>query len=159
MELLFKACSVKLLFELLHGSIVQKLPFEPVSKAFVWNCRAKLDLQSYLSSWDIDLYFHNAAVCSWVMAGVLGAVLAMLGVGKSVYPCCCVQLSWTSCLAKLFLKLLHGTVVRKCFTSFCMQLSGKGLGRRLSYVGHNQISLFMVLHAALVHKLPCEAVS
>ena len=38
-------------------------------------------------------------------------------------------------------------------------MSGKGLGRSLGYVGRNQITVFMVLHAALVHKLPCEAVS
>ena len=37
--------------------------------------------------------------------------------------------------------------------------SGRGLGRSLSYVGRNQISLFVMLHAALVHKLPCEAIS
>ena len=36
------------------------------------------------------------------------------------------------------------------------ELSGRGLGRSLSYVGHNQISLFVMLHAALVHKLPYE---
>ena len=34
--------------------------------------------------------------------------------------------------------------------------NGRGLGRSLSYVGRSQISLFVMLHAALVHKLPYE---
>ena len=38
-------------------------------------------------------------------------------------------------------------------------LSGKGLGRSLGDVGLNQISLSMMLRAALVHKLPCGAIS
>ena len=37
--------------------------------------------------------------------------------------------------------------------------SGRGLGRSLSYVGRSQISLSVMLRAALVHKLPCEAIS
>ena len=44
---------------------------------------------------------------------------------------------------------------------FCNALlsNGGGLGRSLSYVGRSQISLSVMLHAALVHKLPCEAIS
>ena len=34
--------------------------------------------------------------------------------------------------------------------------NGRGLGRSLSYVGRNQISLSVMLRAALVHKLPYE---
>ena len=32
----------------------------------------------------------------------------------------------------------------------------RGLGRSLGYVGRKQISLLVMLHAALVHKLACE---
>ena len=101
------------------------------------------------------------------------------------------ELSRKSCLVKLFLKLLHGTVVQKLpsklflkrlfgtavQTLSCEAISqgrmsisipgrcsvilsnGRGLGRSLSYVGRSQISLSVMLHAALVHKLPCEAIS
>ena len=44
---------------------------------------------------------------------------------------------------------------------FCNVLSsnGRGLGRSLSYVGRSQISLFMMLHGSVVHKLPFAAAS
>ena len=72
-------------------------------------------------------------------------------------------------LSKLFLELFHGTVVRKVsrkaisqnFIWSCRakELSGRGLGRSLSYVGRSQISLSVMLRVALMHKLPCEAIS
>ena len=37
--------------------------------------------------------------------------------------------------------------------------NGRGLGRSLSYVGRNQISLPMMLHRSVVHKLPFAAAS
>ena len=123
-------------------------------------------------------------------AEVLGAVWAMLGAVESVCPWCCMQLPCTSCLAKLFLKLLHGTGMQKLlfeaisstsvwnccakvglggFSQGKMSISipwrcnvflsdGRGLGRSLSYVGRSQISLCVMLRAALVHKLSCEAI-
>ena len=44
---------------------------------------------------------------------------------------------------------------------FCDVLlsNGRGLGRSLSYVGRSQISLFMILHGSVVHKLPFAATS
>ena len=39
------------------------------------------------------------------------------------------------------------------------ELSGRGLGRSLSDVGRNRISLSVMLRAALVRKFPCEAIS
>ena len=44
---------------------------------------------------------------------------------------------------------------------FCNVLSshGRGLGRSLSYVGRNHISLFMKLYGGGVHKVPFAAVS
>ena len=49
---------------------------------------------------------------------------------------------------------------RSVFPECCAVLlsNGRGLGRSLSYVGRNQISLFAMLHEALVHELPCEAI-
>ena len=81
------------------------------------------------------------------------------------------ELSRKSCLSKLFLKLLFGTVVQKLscgaisrggmsigIPGFCDVLlsNGRGLGRSLSYVGRSQISLFVMPHATLVHKSPYE---
>ena len=37
--------------------------------------------------------------------------------------------------------------------------NGRALGRSLSYVGRSQISLSVMLRVALMHKLPCEAIS
>ena len=83
-------------------------------------------------------------------------------------------LSRKSCLLKLFLQLLFGTVVQKLpcgaisrggmsigIPGFCDVLlsNGRGLGRSLSCVGRSRISLLVMLRAALVRKLPCEAVS
>ena len=101
------------------------------------------------------------------------------------------QLGCTSCLAKLFLKLLRGTVVQKLSSKLFLKRlcgtvaqtlsceaipqgrmsisipgrrsvflsNGGGLGRSLSYVGRNQISLVIMVPAARVHKLPCKAIS
>ena len=85
----------------MHGSVVQKPPVEAIFWAFVWNCRAKVDLQSYLSRWNVTVFSE----------------------------CCAVLLS-----------------------------NGRGLGRSLGYVGRSQVSLFVMLHAALAHKLLCEAI-
>ena len=77
--------------------------------------------------------------------------------------------SCKGCLTKLFLELFHGTVVqkvsRRAIPQFFIEngrakeLSGRGLGRSLCHVGRSQISLSVMLRAALVHKLPCEAIS
>ena len=76
MELSSKSCLAKLLLKLLRGAVVQTLPFDAISYAFIWNCRAKVAFLSYLS-------------------------------------CFCMELSYKSCFAKLFLKFLHETVVQK----------------------------------------------
>ena len=67
----------------------------------------------------------------------------------------CLELSSKSWLAKLSLKVRCGSV---CPCAVLLS-GGRGLGRSLSYVGRSQISLFVMLHAALLHKLPCEAIS
>ena len=77
--------------------------------------------------------------------------------------------SCKGCLSKLFLELFHGTVARKgsrkAISHFLIgscrakELSGRCLGRSLSHVGRSRITLSVMLRAALVHKLPCEAIS
>ena len=79
------------------------------------------------------------------------------------------ELSCKGRLSKLFLELFHGTAVRKVsrkaissnFMRNCRakELSGGGLGRSVRYVGRSRVSLSAMLRAALVHKLPCEAIS
>ena len=84
-----------------------------------------------------------------------------------------------SCLFNIFFKLLFGTVEQKLTCKAISQdeasvsisriyfpecwavllSNGRGLGRSLSYVGRSQISPSAMLRAALVHKLPCEAIS
>ena len=104
----------KLSLKLLHGTVVQTLPFEAIPRAFhlVWNCHAKIALQSYLSRWSIGEYFHHIAMCFWIRAEVLGAVWDVLGAIQSVCPRYCVELSCISCLQSYLL-------------SFCMELSCK----------------------------------
>ena len=98
------------LFMMLHGSVVHKLPFAAASEAFAWNHRAKVDFQSYPAglAWN-----SRAKVASRALACNSQAFWSMLGAIKSVWSLWCMQLGCTSCLAKLFLKLLHGTVVQK----------------------------------------------
>ena len=50
MELSCRGCLSKLFLQLSYEGVVQKLPFETISSAFVWNCRAKLALCKILFS-------------------------------------------------------------------------------------------------------------
>ena len=76
--------------------------------------------------------------------------------------------------SKTISQALFGTVVQKLsfevfsqgrmsmsIPGFCGVLlsNGRGLGRSLSYVGRSQVSLFMILHGSVVHKLPFAAAS
>ena len=89
----------------------------------------------------------------------------------------CMELLCKSFLLNIVLKLLFGffgTVVQKLACEGIPQdnisisipwrcnvfLSNRsGLGRSLSHVGSSQISLFMMLHGSVVHKLPFAAAS
>ena len=132
MQLLCKGPLAKLFPNLLCGTVVQKLRCGAVPEPLAWSCLAKAAFGNYFAS-----------VC-------------MASSGKG-------------CLLMLFLQLFHGTVARKLsceavsqnliWTCRAKELSGRGLGRSLSHVGRSQISLLVMLRAALVHKLPCEAVS
>ena len=50
MELSCRGCLSKLFLKLLYEGVVQKLPLETISSAFVWNCRAKVALCKILFS-------------------------------------------------------------------------------------------------------------
>ena len=50
MELSCRGSLSKLFLKLLYEGVVQKLPFETISSAFVWNCRAKVALCKILLS-------------------------------------------------------------------------------------------------------------
>ena len=136
MELSHKSRLVKLVLKLLRGTVMQKLPYELFPQPLHATVLQKLPLNLFLKL-------------------LRGTVVQKLP-------------------SKLFLKLLFGTVAQKLSGEASPQgktpngipgrcnvlLShGGGLGRSLGYVGHSRISLPVMLHAALVHKLPCKAVS
>ena len=60
------------------------------------------------------------------------------------------ELSCKDCLAELSLKARYWLA----FPSYCDVLlnNGRGLGRSLSYVGRNRISLFLILNRTVVHE-------
>ena len=50
MELSRKSCLTKVCLKLLHGTVMQKLPFEVFPQAFVWACRANAAFRNYFLS-------------------------------------------------------------------------------------------------------------
>ena len=50
-----KSWPIKLFLDFWHGAVVQKLPCETISEAFAWSCPAKVALQSYFSSFCMEL--------------------------------------------------------------------------------------------------------
>ena len=128
MELLFKTCSVKLFFELVHGSVVQKFPFELFFRLLFGTvgqqltCKAIFQggmsisisrmLRWALKHWQRSL--AQSAPC-WAQSdqSVCDAACnsrAQVAL-RSYFSSFCMELSCQSCLAELFLKLLHGAVV------------------------------------------------
>ena len=132
MQLSCKSRLAKLCLKLLRETVVQKVCCEAIPQPRAWSCLAKPAFQNYCPSF-------------------------------------CMTSSCKGCLSKLFREFFHGTVVRKVsrkaifenliWNCRAKELSGRGLGRSLSHVGRSQISLSVMLRAALVHKLPCEAIS
>ena len=94
------------LFMMLPGSVVHKLPFAAASEAFAWNRRENIAFQSYLAAFAWNC---RAKVASRAFACNCCARAAL----QNYFLSFCVELSCKSCLAKLFLELLHGTVVQK----------------------------------------------
>ena len=127
MALSYKSCFAKLFLKPLHGTAVQKLPCEAISQALAWNCRAKAALRSYCLSFFVELS------CNYVLKLFLklsyGTVAQKLpfeassyafawnchtkGALQSYFLSFCMKLSCRSCLTKLFLQLLHDTVMQK----------------------------------------------
>ena len=164
MELLCKSCLAKLFIELLHGTVVQKLPHEAIFLAFVWNCHAKASFQNYFSSFYVKLSCKSCLsklfcelsfgtveqklTCKAISQGEMSiSISRMLRCALKQWPrswaqselcwaqsnqsvrdaasssraqvalrsfCIsfCMELSCQSCLAELFLKRSHGTVVQ-----------------------------------------------
>ena len=182
MELSCKSCLSEQFHKLLHGIIVQGLSFETISWAFAWICLVKGISQSYLS----NLYAsHKRPVRqrSWAQSelcwaqssqSVHNAVCSSRAqvALRSYFWSFCIELSCQSCLAELFLKLLHGAVVQNelCQTifralawnwrakaalrgycwSFCAELSRKSCLATL---------LLKVLHVTVMQKLLHKAIS
>ena len=139
MELSRKSCLVnlvKVFLKLLHGTVMQTLPYEVFLESLHATVVQRLPPNYFLK------LLH-------------GTVVQKLP-------------------SKLFLKLLFGTVVQKLCCEAIAQgkisisisgrcyvflSNGKGLGRSLSYVGRNQISLVAMLRGSVVHKLPFAGAS
>ena len=97
-ELSCRRCVAKLFPNLVHGAVLQNLPFKTIAQAFEWHHRARAVFRSYFLSFFIKLsreshlaklFFktiHGTVAQQHCQAEVLGAVCAMLGAVKSVCP-------------------------------------------------------------------------
>ena len=180
-----KGCLAKLCLSLLHGALGQKLPCEWILWAFVSNCLANMRFSQSFCMELSCIKLPCKAIC-WAFAWNCRAKVASWtyfvafawNYAKTSFQSCFssfyVELLCNSCLSKLLFKLLFGTgnnsglaklplraKGRSVFPECCAVLlsNGRGLGRSLSYVGRNQIRPIAMLHAALVHKFICEAIS
>ena len=154
MEPSCKSCLAKLFFQLLCGTVRQKLTCKAISQGEVWismssmlRCALKWRQRSWAQSelcWAQSNQSVRDAACS------SPAQVAL----RSYFLSFCMELSCQSCLAELFLKLSHGTVVqnllceaifwalawkrrakaafRSYFSSFCLELSSKSWLAKLS---------------------------
>ena len=135
MKLSCRSCLTKLLLKLLHDTVTQKLPCELLHASVAQ--KLPLGPPSKAFAWNC---YANVAFRSYPLS--LSTSMA---------------LSCKKCFAKLSLEIKHRSVFPSC--SDVLLNNGRGLGRSLSCVGRSQISLSLMLRAALVHKLPCEAIS
>ena len=147
------SCKNKLFPKLLHGSLVQKLPYEAMSWGFAWNCRAKVAPWSYL----LAFAWNYAKASFQYYFSSFYVELSAKAAFQTYFLSFCVELSSKSWLAKLSLKVECRSVFPEC----CALLlrNGRGLGRRLSHVGRSRLSLSVMLRAAVMQKLPCEAIA
>ena len=151
MGLSCKTCFSKLLFRLPRGTIVHELPFEAIARVVVRGCRAKA------TSPQLFLKLLRGTVVQKLPSQATYQAFAWNCRAKvalwSYFLSFCMELSCTSCLAKLFLKLLHGTVIQnmlcqavfwahawKCrakaacrsyFFGFCLELSSESWPAKL----------------------------
>ena len=172
MEPSCKGCLAKLFFQLLCGTVRQKLTCKAISQGEVWismssmlRCALKWRQGSWAQSelcWAQSNQSVRDAACS------SPAQVAL----RSYFLSFCMELSCQSCLAELFLKPLRGTVVqnllceaifwdlawnhrakaalRSYCLSFRVELSRKSRIAKL---------LLKLLHGTVMQKLPCEAIS
>ena len=91
---------------MLRGSVLHKLPFAAPSKAFAWNCREKVALQSCSAA-----FAWNC--CAKVASRAFACNCCAKAPLQNYFLTFCVELSCKSCVAELFLNLLHGAVLQK----------------------------------------------
>ena len=151
MKLSCKSCLAKLFLKLLYATVVQKLSLGYISEAFAWSCPAKVALQSYFLSFCMDCHAEVAF--------------------QSYSSSFCMKVLCKSCLLKLFLQLLYGTVVQKlpCVKYYqylqapetCFWVMAKILGAGWVMLGaiKSDCSWFMILHGTVVHRWLCETMS
>ena len=161
-----KSCLAKQLCKLSHWTVLRNCAFP---ETFARNCRAKIALRSYFLSFCMGLSCKSCLMklffssCMGEMQTLPSKTISQAFTwncrAKVAFRSYLLssELSRKSWLAKLSFKVKCRSVFPEC----CAVLlsNGRGLGRSLSYVGRNQISLFAMLHEALVHELPCEAIS
>ena len=163
---------------------MQKLPFETIPQAPAWHHRARVVFRSYFLCFCMQLsckrflaklflqLLSYGAVAQGCQAKVLGAVWAMLGAVESVSSRCCMQLSRTSCLAALFLALLHGAVMPKlpcrtipeavawsCCSKLALQSYFLTSGMERSCKSCLAKLLLKLLRATVAQRLPCKTLS
>ena len=97
-ELSCRRCVAKLFPNLVHGAVLQNLPFKTIAQAFEWHHRARAVFRSYFLSFFMELscerylaklflkILYGTVAQKNCQAEVLGAVWAMLGAVKSVCP-------------------------------------------------------------------------
>ena len=113
MEVSCKSCLAKLFLKLLHGAVLQKLPYKAISQAFAWNCHAEV-----------------------AFAKLFLKLLCESVVQKLPFETISLAFVW-NCRAKVALCEILFSISR-------LLNKRRSLGRRLSYLGRNQIRLFMV---------------
>ena len=149
MELSCKRCLtnyfLSLRMELSRKSCLSKLFLKLCLELSCKSCLARLSLKVKCRS-----VFQDSAMCFSAMAEVLGAVWVTLGAVDSVCSWCRMEVSCTSCLSQLLLKLLHGTVVKKFPCKATSQLLHGTVVPKL----RNEL-----LHATVVQKPPCKTMS
>ena len=128
MEPSCQSCLAELFLKPLRGTVVQHLLCETIFLALAWNRYAKAALRSYCLSFCMELS-GKSRLAKLLLSLLHGTVIPRLPCKaipcafdyncrakysfRSYFSGSCVALSCMSCLLKLFLKLLFGTVVQK----------------------------------------------
>ena len=157
MELLCRSCVANLLLTLLHGAVLQKLPFGTISQAFAWQHRARVVFRSYfLSSWSCRAKgISQSCFPQFYMEPPRKRIVRQRSWAQS-------ELCWAQsnqsvrdapCSSRAQVAL------RSCFLSFCMELSCQSFCMELLLKTCSAKLFFELLHGTVVQKLPCEAIA